>query len=521
MQPRSRESRLQVHRAARQRIAIVAAGLLTAFAMVAFIRAPLAQAATSGCSVNYVVQNQWPGGFTGAVTITNLGSTVNGWTLGFDFPTSAQQVSQGWSATWAQSGRHVTAANLSWNATLGSGGSTSIGFNGVWSGTNQVPTAFTLNGVGCTGSVSTSPSTSPSASPSTGPSPSTSPSTSPPPSQPPGTAPALHVAGNKLVDQNGTAVRLLGVNRSGGEFACVQGNGIWDGPMDDTAVAAIASWKVNAVRVPLNEDCWLGLSNVPSQYAGATYQQAVKAYVALLHAHGIVAILDLHWTDGVYTGNSSACASATATCQKPMPDAPNANNFWTGVANTFKGDPATVFDLFNEPYAERATGSESTGWTCWLSGGTCAGIGYSVAGMQSLVNSIRATGAANVIMLGGLAYSNDLTGWLAHEPTDPDHNLVASWHSYNFNSCSSSSCWDSQIAPVLASVPVVAGEIGENDCAHGYVDSLMSWLDSHGASFLGWTWNTWDCSSGPALISDYNGTATAYGAGLKAHLAAE
>ena len=37
-------------------------------------------------------------------------------------------------------------------------------------------------------------------------------------------------------------------------------------------------------------------------------------------------------------------------------------------------------------------------------------------------------------MLGGLSeYSNDLTGWLANEPADPDHNLVASWHSYNFN----------------------------------------------------------------------------------------
>ena len=36
-------------------------------------------------------------------------------------------------------------------------------------------------------------------------------------------------------------------------------------------------------------------------------------------------------------------------------------------------------------------------------------------------------------MLGGEEYSNDLTDWLTYEPTDPDHNLVASWHSYNFN----------------------------------------------------------------------------------------
>jgi hypothetical protein len=142
-----------------------------------------------------------------------------------------------------------------------------------------------------------------------------------------------------------------------------------------------------------------------------------------------------------------------------------------------------------------------------------------VAGMQTLVNAVRSTGAANVIMLGGLEYSNDLTDWLQYKPTDPDNNLVASWHSYNFNTCSNQSCWTSQIAPVAASVPVVAGEIGENDCGGSYINSLTSWLDSAGISYLAWTWNTWDCSSGPALITDYTGTPTAYGSAYKAHLA--
>ena len=35
-------------------------------------------------------------------------------------------------------------------------------------------------------------------------------------------------------------------------------------------------------------------------------------------------------------------------------------------------------------------------------------IGYQVAGMQSLVNVIRSTGATNIIGLGGIAYSNSL-----------------------------------------------------------------------------------------------------------------
>ena len=96
--------------------------------------------------------------------------------------------------------------------------------------------------------------------------------------------------------------------------------------------------------------------------------------------------------------------------------------------------------------------------------------------MQQMVNAVRGTGANNVIMLGGEESANDLTDWLTYEPTKPDHDLVASWHSYNFNTCDTQSCWTSEVAPVAASVPVVAGEIGENDCAGTYIDPLTTWI---------------------------------------------
>jgi hypothetical protein len=60
---------------------------------------------------------------------------------------------------------------------------------------------------------------------------------------------------------------------------------------------------------------------------------------------------------------------------------------------------------------------------------------------------------------------------------------------------------------------------GGNDCAHGFVDGLMTWADAHGVGYLGWTWNNWDCGSGPSLITDYTAAATAYGQGLKNRLA--
>jgi hypothetical protein len=139
---------------------------------------------------------------------------------------------------------------------------------------------------------------------------------------------------------------------------------------------------------------------------------------------------------------------------------------------------------------------------------------------NKFVDAVRATGAENVILAGGLAYSNDLGQWLTYKPHDPAGNLAASYHVYNFNTCSSTSCWNSTLAPVAAQVPLVAGEIGENTCSHGFIDQVMKWFDDRGLSYLGWTWNTWDCSSGPSLISAYDGTPTAFGVGLRDHLRA-
>jgi hypothetical protein len=278
------------------------------------------------------------------------------------------------------------------------------------------------------------------------------------------------------------------------------------------------TWNIHAVRSPLNEECWLGVNGSPS---GATYQQGVKDYVDLLVANGINVILDLHWTWGAYTtGPDWHCTDEHATCQKPVPDAKYAPQFWTGVANTFKGNDAVVFDLFNEPYPEIASDWNKTlGWQCLRDGGTCTGIPYEVAGMQDLVDAVRATGATNMLMVSGLEWTNDMREWLAHRPADPLNNIVASWHAYSFNACATESCWDSQIAPLAEQVPVVLGEFGQDNCAFDYMQRLVDWADAHGLGYLAWTWNPWGCSTGAVLIKDWSGTPEpGVGEGFKAHL---
>jgi hypothetical protein len=243
--------------------------------------------------------------------------------------------------------------------------------------------------------------------------------------------------------------------------------------------------------------------------------------VNLLVSNGINPILDLHWIYGQYSGAGAGCSDIKATCQKPMPDMQYTPSFWTSVANAFKGNNAVIFDLFNEPYPDAANSwtDATEAWTCLRDGGTCTGIGYQVAGMQTLVNAVRATGSRNVIMTGGLAWTNDLTQWLTYKATDSTGNLMASWHSYSFNACVTTSCWDTQIGSVAAQVPVQIGEFGQTTCAHDYADQVMAWADAHGVGYTAWTWNTWGCSQGNVLITDYSGTPTStFGEGIKAHL---
>lgn len=323
-------------------------------------------------------------------------------------------------------------------------------------------------------------------------------------------AAGLHVSGNRIVNAAGTPMAFRGVNRAGTEYQCVLTTGsVIDGPADVNSVAAIKNWGANLVRVPLNESCWLGINGVNT--GGAAYQSQVAAYVNLLTSSGLAVVLDLHW---------AAPGTTKAVQQLAMPNADHSAAFWTQVAGAYKSNLSVIFDLYNEPFPDSNQDTQAA-WTCLRDGGTCPGISYQAVGMQALVTAIRGAGAQNVIMVPGVQYTNTLTQWAQYKPVDPLNNLAASWHSYNFNICITQACWTQQIGPVAAQVPLIAGEIGENDCAAGYVTPLMTYLDSANANYVAWAWNAGqNCSSFPSLITDYTGTPTGFGAGVKAHLLA-
>jgi mannan endo-1,4-beta-mannosidase len=93
-----------------------------------------------GCSAEYSVAGQWPGGFQGEVRVTADGSAISGWTVTWTFA-NGQTVTQAWNATVTSNGSSATARNLSYNGSLGPGDSATFGFLGSWNGSNSVPTA--------------------------------------------------------------------------------------------------------------------------------------------------------------------------------------------------------------------------------------------------------------------------------------------------------------------------------------------------------------------------------------------
>jgi hypothetical protein len=349
----------------------------------------------------------------------------------------------------------------------------------------------------------------------------------------PGAAATPVVSGNRLIDtRTGTAWVPRGVNYPSFEYACAQGWGTSrataQGAAGAATAAAIAGWHANAVRLPLNQDCWNSTNGVPAGDAGATYQAAVQAFVGQLNAAGLVVILDLH---------SRRTGGPQIAGQRAMPDAQSVT-FWSSVAHAFAGDPSVLFDAFNEPYSRWNDSTDSwtfqLTWSCWRDGGcrppveddytsALSGTTYAAAGMASIVGAIRGAGAGQPILLGGLDYANDLRSWLAFKPADGQ--LVASLHSYDGQRCSATACWNSEVAALAAQVPVVIGEFGADSSSatavSTYDEGLMSWADAHGIGYLAWAWWVLPDTSTYALLGNDDGTPRApAGTAVHDHLAA-
>jgi len=294
--------------------------------------------------------------------------------------------------------------------------------------------------------------------------------------------PTIRVQGLRLVDGAGRGVQLRGVNRAAFESRCTyDADGFADGPVDQASVAAIRSWNINAVRLTLNEDCWLGVNGLPAGGNAAGYRSAVRAYVSLLRRNGLY-VMPVVEVFGP--------GSQRATQIDYMPDKSHMLAFWRSFASEFKSDRGLIFDPvtevamadWNDPHPD-----PPGQWTCWLRGCTLDSVykgapRYAAAGLQSIVDTIRATGAKQAIVVGGLDYNADLTELLEHLPKDPAHQLVASAHVYDFvQGKDVDATFRDQLEPIAKRMPVILGELGERRCDSGsgaYTRRVLGLLDA-------------------------------------------
>jgi hypothetical protein len=103
----------------------------------------------ASCTVTLRRTSEWEQAFTATVTVTNRAATaVTGWTLRWRFRGEVR-IRQVWNGRHTQNGRAVSVRDDGWNASIGSGGSVTFGFEATAAARGADPDRFTLNGVTC------------------------------------------------------------------------------------------------------------------------------------------------------------------------------------------------------------------------------------------------------------------------------------------------------------------------------------------------------------------------------------
>lgn len=309
----------------------------------------------------------------------------------------------------------------------------------------------------------------------------------------------LKVKGVQIVDDRGKPVLLRGVNT-----ACLEWSSDGEGHILETARVAVESWKVNHIRLPLSQDRWFG--KAPEQTdGGKSYRALVKGVVDWCGAHGCYVMLDMHWNNAGEWGKNIG--------QHQMPDM-NTATFWADCAKVYKNHPAVIFDLYNEPH--------SITWEVWRNGGTVeekSGPGarqgtfvpvtYKTPGMQSLLETVRKTGAKNLIVAGGLDWSYDLSGFLngyALKDTKGGRGVLYACHAYPIKGDTVDQ-FLVKLDAALPKIPVIISEFGaenrrnEPEGPNPWVVRMLAEMKSRKAH-----WTAWDLhpAAGPRLLAGWD-----------------
>jgi hypothetical protein len=319
----------------------------------------------------------------------------------------------------------------------------------------------------------------------------------------------LKVAGNQLLDVDGKTMWLQGVAVPSLEYSA-GGEKVLE-----SIRVAIDDWRANVLRLPIRDNFWTGAGPYQND-GGMKYHQLIDDAVNLCAGKGAYIVLDLH--------------EFRAPREKHVA-------FWSAVAAKYANRPAVLFELFNEPHG--------ISWAVWRDGGKVLDkkkgddklaenqqdmLAFESVGMQKLLDAVRATGAKNIVIAGGLDWGYDLsgvtTGGFDLKDASGGNGVVYSSHVYPWKSD-----WQHKFLDAAARHPVFIGECGAEEKYPDWVPpehredgriwspDMIGTIQKHKLHWTAWAFHP---KVSPALLKDWDYTPSPqWGAYVKRALSGE
>jgi len=310
--------------------------------------------------------------------------------------------------------------------------------------------------------------------------------------------PALHVQGNKILDENGNRIIFRGVNSIGvGEMMYCYKR--WNKEYFEK----MKEWNVKIVRFPIHYAAYKWYEENQPGYFLENLDQGIEWAAK----NGIYSIIDFHSCGWPLTGEYFGGGYDSNWRRNIYEFTPEElKNFWNTVSKFFANDTRIAFyDLFNEPAKDDPSMGgvgDDVSLEAWLEWRNFA---------EELIDIIRENDPNRVVLVGGLQFSY----YINHAMDYPVRrsNVVYSVHIYNNTNWMVS--WEDAFGNAASRVPVLVGEVGfdpDDPNIGGTVENfalpLLNYIEEKNIGWLAWNFGPeWS----PKLLLDWSYTPTVSG----------
>ncbi|MBP2326862.1 mannan endo-1,4-beta-mannosidase [Kibdelosporangium banguiense] len=262
--------------------------------------------------------------------------------------------------------------------------------------------------------------------------------------QPAQAAVGLRISGTRIVEANGNAFVMRGVNHAH----------VWY-QNQTSSFANIKSFGANTVRVVLGS----------GKRWGPTSAAEVTNVISLCKQSRLICVLEVHDTTGFGEEGAAASLDQAAT-------------YWISVASALQGqENYVVINLGNEPFGNNQQVSAT-----WASA------------TSSAITRLRNAGLDHLIMADAPMWGQDWQNIMRDNAAsvfnaDPDRNTVFSIHMYGvYDTAAEINAYFDAFR--TAGLPLVVGEFGSNHSdGNPDEDTIMAQAQSRGLGYLGWSWS--------------------------------